>query len=89
MLGEWLRTQDHWRPNVQKFSLNLLDDLKPRAITRDLEWGVPIPLEDWRDRNDKRIYVWFDAVIGYLVDVVRKTREDSAIEVGASPRASP
>jgi methionyl-tRNA synthetase len=65
-LAEWLRKQDHWRPNVQKFSLNLLDDLKPRAITRDLEWGIPVPLDGWRDRNDKKIYVWFDAVIGYL-----------------------
>jgi methionyl-tRNA synthetase len=51
---------------VLKFSLNLLDDLQPRAITRDLDWGVPVPLDGWRDRNDKRIYVWFDAVIGYL-----------------------
>jgi methionyl-tRNA synthetase len=66
VLGDWLRKQDHWRPNVQKFSLNLLDDLKPRAITRDLEWGVPVPLDGWRDRPDKKIYVWFDAVIGYL-----------------------
>jgi methionyl-tRNA synthetase len=66
VLSEWLKRQDHWRPNVQKFSLNLLDDLKPRAITRDLEWGVPVPLDGWRDRPDKRIYVWFDAVIGYL-----------------------
>ena len=66
VLGDWLRKQKHWRPNVQKFSLNLLDDLKPRAITRDLEWGVPVPLDGWRDRADKKIYVWFDAVIGYL-----------------------
>jgi methionyl-tRNA synthetase len=66
VLGDWLRGQHHWRTNVQKFSLNLLDDLKPRAITRDLDWGVPVPLEGWRDRGDKRIYVWFDAVIGYL-----------------------
>jgi methionyl-tRNA synthetase len=66
VLGDWLKKQDHWRPNVQKFSLNLLDDLKPRAITRDLEWGVPVPLDGWRDRPDKKIYVWFDAVIGYL-----------------------
>src|SRR5262249_33741120 len=55
-----------WRPNVLKFSLNLLNDLQPRAITRDLDWGVPVPLDGWRDRPDKRIYVWFDAVIGYL-----------------------
>jgi methionyl-tRNA synthetase len=66
VLADWLKAQTHWRTNVQKFSLNLLDDLKPRAITRDLEWGVPVPLDGWRDRTDKRIYVWFDAVIGYL-----------------------
>ena len=65
-LGSWLQTREDWRPNVLKFSQNLLDDLKPRAITRDLDWGVPIPLPEWRDRDDKRIYVWFDAVIGYL-----------------------
>ncbi len=65
-LGDWLAKQKHWRPNVLKFSQNLLDDLKPRAITRDLDWGVPVPLEGWRDRPDKKIYVWFDAVIGYL-----------------------
>jgi methionyl-tRNA synthetase len=51
---------------VLNFSLNLLDELRPRAITRDLDWGVPVPLDGWRDRPDKRIYVWFDAVIGYL-----------------------
>ncbi len=67
VLGSWLQAKaGHWRPNVLKFSLNLLDDLQPRAITRDLDWGVPVPLPDWRDRPDKRIYVWFDAVIGYL-----------------------
>jgi methionyl-tRNA synthetase len=66
-LGSWLESKSgQWRPNVLKFSLNLLDDLQPRAITRDLDWGVPVPLDGWRDRPDKRIYVWFDAVIGYL-----------------------
>jgi len=66
-LGTWLQSKNgQWRPNVLKFALNLLDDLKPRAITRDLDWGVPVPLDGWRDRPDKRIYVWFDAVIGYL-----------------------
>jgi methionyl-tRNA synthetase len=67
VLGDYLRSKEGlWRQNVLKFSLNLLDDLQPRAITRDLDWGVPVPLDGWRDRNDKRIYVWFDAVIGYL-----------------------
>jgi len=66
-LGSWLQSKSgQWRPNVLKFSLNLLDDLRPRAITRDLDWGVPVPLDGWRDRPDKKIYVWFDAVIGYL-----------------------
>ncbi len=66
-LGTWLQSKSGlWRPNVLKFSLNLLDDLKPRAYTRDFDWGVPVPLDGWRDRPDKRIYVWFDAVVGYL-----------------------
>jgi methionyl-tRNA synthetase len=66
VLGAYLQSRDNWRPNVLKFSLNLLDDLKPRAITRDLDWGVPVPLDGWRDRPDKKLYVWFDAVVGYL-----------------------
>jgi methionyl-tRNA synthetase len=66
VLSTWLAKQDHWRTNVQKFSINLLDDLKPRSYTRDLEWGIPVPLDGWRDRRDKSIYVWFDAVVGYL-----------------------
>jgi methionyl-tRNA synthetase len=67
VLGDWMKSKEgEWRPNVLKFSQNLLADLQPRAITRDLDWGVPVPLDGWRDRNDKRIYVWFDAVIGYL-----------------------
>src|SRR6478735_4375496 len=65
-LGDWLRTRNDWRPNVLKFSLNLLDDLRPRAMTRDIDWGIPVPLDGWRDRPDKKLYVWFDAVIGYL-----------------------
>ncbi|TDT34160.1 methionine--tRNA ligase [Naumannella halotolerans] len=65
-LTAWLKTRKDWRPNVLKFSQNFIDDLKPRAITRDLDWGVPVPLEGWRDQPMKRLYVWFDAVIGYL-----------------------
>jgi methionyl-tRNA synthetase len=65
-LGDWLATRKSWRPNVLNFSVNLLKDLKPRSYTRDIDWGVPVPLDGWRDRNDKRIYVWFDAVVGYL-----------------------
>ena len=46
-LGGWLQTRQDWRPNVLKFSQNLIEELKPRAITRDLDWGVPIPLPGW------------------------------------------
>ena len=76
-LGEWLKARQDvagWRPNVLRFSMNLLEDLQPRAITRDLDWGVPIPIEGWEDRPDKRIYVWFDAVIGYLSAAVEWAR---------------
>ena len=66
-LTEWIEGQPHWRSNVRNFSLSLLKELKPRAITRDLDWGVPIPVPpEYAERDDKRIYVWFDAVIGYL-----------------------
>ena len=65
-LATWLDSREGWRPNVLRFSRNLIDDLQPRSVTRDLDWGVPIPLEGWRERADKRIYVWFDAVVGYL-----------------------
>ena len=65
-LGDWLGTRKSWRPNVLNFSVNLLNDLKPRSYTRDIDWGVRVPLEGWIDRSDKRIYVWFDAVVGYL-----------------------
>ncbi|WP_460495658.1 methionine--tRNA ligase [Glycomyces tarimensis] len=65
-LNAWLDTRTGWRTNVVKFSKNLLEDIQPRPISRDLDWGVPIPLEGWKDRTDKRLYVWFDAVVGYL-----------------------
>ncbi|WP_454051143.1 methionine--tRNA ligase [Cellulomonas sp. Marseille-Q8402] len=65
-LGDWLRTRTEWRPNVLKFSLNLLDDVRPRAMSRDIDWGIPIPLPGWEEDSHKRLYVWFDAVIGYL-----------------------
>ena len=63
-LLEWVRAQDHWRPNVLNFTRRFLEDgLKDRAISRDLTWGIDLPLEGYAE---KRIYVWFEAVIGYL-----------------------
>lgn len=65
-ISAWIKQSEHWRVNVRNFSLSLIEELKPRAITRDLDWGVAVPVEGWEQRDDKRIYVWFDAVIGYL-----------------------
>ncbi len=56
--------EHHWRPNVVKFSRNFIaDGLRGRPITRDIDWGIPVPLEDW---DEKRLYVWFEAVMGYF-----------------------
>src|SRR5207245_2829451 len=63
-LAEWIQSHDKWRTNVRKYSLEFVRNLKPRAITRDLDWGVPVPLPGWEDNPSKKIYVWFDAVIG-------------------------
>jgi len=63
-LLKYLEDKDYWRPNVKAFTKNWLEEgLHDRAITRDMSWGVPIPVEGW---DGKVIYVWFDAVIGYL-----------------------
>lgn len=63
-LHEWLKDKPHWRSNVLNFARGLLESgLRPRAITRDIDWGVPVPVEGF---EHKVIYVWFDAVIGYL-----------------------
>ncbi|WP_373370050.1 methionine--tRNA ligase [Corynebacterium cystitidis] len=65
-LKTWLEGRKDWRPNVLQFSLNLLEDMRPRAMTRDIDWGIPIPVEGWEDNPSKKLYVWFDAVVGYL-----------------------
>ena len=55
---------DHWRPNVYKFARNYVKDgLLGRPVTRDIKWGIPVPLPEW---EDKRLYVWFEAVMGYF-----------------------
>jgi methionyl-tRNA synthetase len=90
-LGEWLRTRTDWRPNVLRFSLNLLEDLRPRAMTRDIDWGIPVPLEGWEDNPAKRLYVWFDAVIGYLsasVEWARRSGDPEAWRKWWTPEVS-
>jgi methionyl-tRNA synthetase len=63
-LVEWVSQQTHWRPNVRNFTLGFLEEgLHDRAITRDIDWGVTVPVPGF---EEKRIYVWFENIIGYL-----------------------
>src|SRR6478752_86884 len=83
-LGEWLderAASETWRPNVIRFSQNILKEIRPRAMTRDIDWGIAIPLDGWRENPTKRLYVWFDAVIGYLsasIEWARRTGDPDA-----------
>lgn len=65
-LKEWILEghKDDWKPNVYGQVKSWIDDgLRPRAVTRDLDWGIPVPL---KDAEGKVLYVWFDAPIGYI-----------------------
>jgi methionyl-tRNA synthetase len=61
-LKKWLSKKD-WKQNVLNFAMEYVDNLKPRSITRDLPWGIPVPL---KEAEGKVFYVWFDAPIGYV-----------------------
>jgi methionyl-tRNA synthetase len=67
-LREYLgNDKDHWRPNVLAVSRNKVEDLKGRPITRDIDWGIAVPIQGW---DSKRLYVWFEAVMGYLTATI-------------------
>lgn len=61
-LKDWLSSRQ-WKPNVINFVKGYIEELRPRAITRDMTWGIPIPLPG---TDGKVLYVWFDAPIGYI-----------------------
>ena len=64
LVEQWIATKDHWPRGTLSIAQKWLDEgLRERCITRDLEWGVPVPLDGYRD---KVFYVWFDAPIGYI-----------------------
>ena len=64
-LASWLDEKEGWRPHVINWAKSFVKDgLQDRAITRDLDWGIEIPVDDLG--SGKKIYVWFEAVIGYL-----------------------
>lgn len=64
-LETYLKDKTYWRDQVRNEPLSKIKELRGRPITRDIDWGIPLPLdgEDWKD---KRMYVWFEAVMGYL-----------------------
>jgi len=63
-LRQWLESRENWKENILRFILGLVDEgLKKRAVTRDIDWGVPVPIEG---AQGKVLYVWFDAPIGYI-----------------------
>lgn len=67
-LTEWISSKTYWKENVRNFMLNLLEQgLVERSITRDLSWGVPVPLPE---AEGKVLYVWFDAPIGYISSTI-------------------
>jgi len=72
-LQEWLGKRSHWKPNVLNFCHNYFaEGLQDRAVTRDLEWGIPVPLAGW---EGKVLYVWFDAPIGYISSTIEWAAE--------------
>ncbi|MFT4082674.1 MAG: methionine--tRNA ligase [Nocardioides sp.] len=80
-LGAWLDEREAtglWRPNVIRFSQNILAEIQPRAMTRDIDWGIAVPLDGWRENPTKKLYVWFDAVIGYLSASIEWARRSAA-----------
>jgi methionyl-tRNA synthetase len=80
-LKRWLDSHPEWRTNVKGIAYGWVNDLRSRCITRDTDWGVPIPVED-PVAEGKRIYVWFDAPIGYVTN----TRQ-WGIDAKGDPRA--
>jgi methionyl-tRNA synthetase len=70
--------EDHWRPNVYNFARNFIEaGLKGRPVTRDIKWGIPVPLAGW---EDKRLYVWFEAVMGYFTASVEWAKISGQVE---------
>ncbi len=63
-LREWLEGKSNWRKHVKNWALGMIEDMPVRSMTRDIDWGVDVPVDDLGP--GKKIYVWFDAVIGYL-----------------------
>ncbi|MCK4457547.1 MAG: methionine--tRNA ligase [Thermoplasmata archaeon] len=71
-LKEYIKDKNHWRPNVLNFTRNWLENgLVDRPVSRDIKWGIPIPI---KGHEDKMVYVWFEAFMGYFSMAVEWAR---------------
>ncbi len=78
-LEDWLSTKSDWKENVRRFCEGWFrSGLEPRSITRDLPWGVPVPLEE---AKGKVLYVWFDAPIGYVTSTIEWAKNNGDPEL--------
>ena len=78
----YLEAQRHWRPNVRNFALSYArGGLRPRPVSRDLNWGIPVPVDGY---EGKVMYVWFEAVIGYL----SASMEQGVVQIPGEPVAA-
>ncbi len=71
-LERYVKSHPEWKGNVKNFTIQLLKNLKPRAVTRDLEWGIDAPFEG---AEGKKIYVWAEAALGYVSACIEKDRD--------------
>ncbi|HTP06649.1 MAG TPA: methionine--tRNA ligase [Anaerolineae bacterium] len=71
------RGKEFWRSNVLAFTRNIVAELRGRPVTRDLDWGIPVPIEGW---EGKCLYVWYEAVIGYLSASIEWARNNGHLE---------
>ena len=78
-LEEWQASKKHWKSNVREFSSGWFSEgLTDRSITRDIDWGIPVPLEG---AAGKVLYVWFDAPIGYISSTVEWSQKQNQPEL--------
>lgn len=80
-LADWIQEdKEHWRPQVINFARNLIlqEGLQGRAVTRDMDWGIPVPIPEF---SHKVLYVWFEAVIGYLSATIEWAQNQNQTEL--------
>lgn len=79
-LEDYLKDKTYWRDQVRNEPLSKVKDLRGRPITRDIDWGIPLPLKD-EEWAEKRMYVWFEAVMGYLTAAIEWSKNTGQPDV--------